>query len=60
MHRKKMKCIINVKEGDEPEKSIILRKKVSNVSEAIDDVYRSFSQKDTILLENDLPDAFNV
>ena len=31
-----------------------------NVSEAIDDVYRSFSQKDTILLENDLPDAFNV
>ena len=33
---------------------------ITNVSEAIDDVYRSFSQKDTILLENDLPDAFNV
>jgi UDP-N-acetylmuramoyl-tripeptide--D-alanyl-D-alanine ligase len=31
-----------------------------NVRQAFDYVYRNFSVKDTILLENDLPDAFNV
>lgn len=31
-----------------------------NVREAFDYVYRNCSVKDTILLENDLPDAFNV
>jgi len=31
-----------------------------NVRQAFDYVYRNFSTKDTILLENDLPDAFNV
>ncbi|MBR4470263.1 MAG: UDP-N-acetylmuramoyl-tripeptide--D-alanyl-D-alanine ligase [Erysipelotrichaceae bacterium] len=30
------------------------------VREAFDHVYRHFSSRDTILLENDLPDAFNV
>ncbi len=48
MHRKKMKCIINVKEGDEPEKSIILRKKVSNVSEAIK-IFRKYNSTAKIL-----------
>ena len=31
-----------------------------NVREAFDYVYANFSRDDTILLENDLPDAFNV
>lgn len=31
-----------------------------NVKQAFDYVYHNFSTKDTILLENDLPDAFNV
>lgn len=31
-----------------------------NVRQAFDQVYRNFTAKDTILLENDLPDAFNV
>ena len=31
-----------------------------NVREAFDHVYKTCSVKDTILLENDLPDAFNV
>ena len=33
---------------------------VNNVKEAFDYIYQHFSSKDTILLENDLPDAFNV
>lgn len=31
-----------------------------NINEAFAYVYQNFSIKDTILLENDLPDAFNV
>ena len=31
-----------------------------NINEAFDYVYKNFTIKDTILLENDLPDAFNV
>ncbi|MBP5280175.1 MAG: UDP-N-acetylmuramoyl-tripeptide--D-alanyl-D-alanine ligase, partial [Erysipelotrichaceae bacterium] len=31
-----------------------------NVREAFDYIYANFTTKDTILLENDLPDAFNV
>ncbi|MBR3252058.1 MAG: UDP-N-acetylmuramoyl-tripeptide--D-alanyl-D-alanine ligase, partial [Erysipelotrichaceae bacterium] len=31
-----------------------------NVRQAFDYIYKNFSIKDTILLENDLPDAFNV
>ncbi|MBO4920210.1 MAG: UDP-N-acetylmuramoyl-tripeptide--D-alanyl-D-alanine ligase [Erysipelotrichaceae bacterium] len=31
-----------------------------NINEAFDFVYRNFTVKDTILLENDLPDAFSV
>ena len=31
-----------------------------NVRQAFDYIYKNFSTKDTILLENDLPDAFNV
>lgn len=52
-----VKILEGLKKAGFDEKKI---KVFSNVSEAIDDVYRSFSQKDTILLENDLPDAFNV
>ena len=33
---------------------------VDNVRQAFDHIYRNFTTKDTILLENDLPDAFNV
>ena len=33
---------------------------LSNVKEAFDYIYKHFSSRDTILLENDLPDAFNV
>lgn len=32
----------------------------ANVQDALNEVYKSFATKDTILLENDLPDAFNV
>ena len=39
------------------EKDILV---VDNVREAFDHIYRNCSVKDTILLENDLPDAFNV
>ena len=31
-----------------------------SVRQAFDHVYKNFSSKDTILLENDLPDAFSV
>ena len=34
-------------------------KVVDKVSEAFDIVYSTASRQDTILLENDLPDAFN-
>lgn len=33
---------------------------VSKVKEAFDYIYTNFSSEDTILLENDLPDAFNI
>lgn len=35
-------------------------KVVDNVKEAFNFIYSKFSTKDTILLENDLPDAFNM
>ncbi|MBR5342117.1 MAG: UDP-N-acetylmuramoyl-tripeptide--D-alanyl-D-alanine ligase [Erysipelotrichaceae bacterium] len=46
-----------LKEAGFKEKNITV---VKTVREAFDYVYRNFSVKDTILLENDLPDAFNV
>ena len=33
---------------------------VKNVKDAFDYIYKHFSIRDTVLLENDLPDAFNV
>lgn len=32
----------------------------ANVKDALNDIFSKYSTKDTILLENDLPDAFNV
>ncbi|MBQ6492538.1 MAG: UDP-N-acetylmuramoyl-tripeptide--D-alanyl-D-alanine ligase [Erysipelotrichaceae bacterium] len=46
-----------LKEKKYPEKQITV---CANVREAFDYVYGHFSSRDTILLENDLPDAFNV
>ena len=42
--------------GFDEERIIVFR----TVREAFDHIYRNYSSKDTILLENDLPDAFNV
>ena len=33
---------------------------VRNVKDAFDYIYKNFTSRDTVLLENDLPDAFNV
>ena len=46
-----------LKESGFDEEKIIVFK---TVREAFDHIYRNCSTKDTILLENDLPDAFNV
>lgn len=51
------KILEGLKEASFNENKIIVFK---NVREAFNYIYQNFTDKDTILLENDLPDAFNV
>jgi len=52
-----MKIKEGLSESGFDENNIIVFK---NIREAFNYIYANLSQDDTILLENDLPDAFNV